>query len=236
MKRSLAARRSPEPDIAAVAALIGEPARGAMLTALLGGRALAAGELAQRAGVSPPAATAHLNKLLTGGLVRVQPAGRQRLFRMAGPEVGQALEALAVLARPVEVVALSQNLALNEMRAARTCYDHLAGRLGVGLTEALAARSFIVREGSASFELTEDGAAFLEKFGVDVAEARAKKRCFARQCIDLTERRPHLAGALGAALCECLFTNGWIERRSGRAVRLTPLGSAALAKLLSIGL
>ncbi|MGH7706547.1 MAG: ArsR/SmtB family transcription factor [Vulcanimicrobiaceae bacterium] len=231
MTKARFARHSPDPNVAEVAALIGDPGRAAILLALLDGRQLPASELARRAGLSPTAASAHLGKLVAGGLLLVERSGRQRLFRVGGADVGHAIEALAAIAKPPTIVALAQNAIAADMRIARSCYDHLAGRLGVGVTEALVARRAIVPDGSREYRVTRAGARFFAAFGVDVAAAQSSRRHFARQCVDWTERRAHLAGALGAAIRDRLLDAGWIQRtQASRALRITPAGHAALAE------
>jgi DNA-binding transcriptional ArsR family regulator len=228
MPTSHAARHSPDPDVAAVAALIGDPGRAAMLLALLGGHRLSAGDLALRGGVSPAAASAHLAKLVAGGLLRVERDGRHRLYDMAGPGVGRALEALAAIAAPPKIVGLTQNVQAARLRAARSCYDHLAGRLGVAVSDALIAQRFIGPTGERGFRITRRGRSFFLDFGIDLAAIEAGRRPVARQCIDWSEHRTHIAGALGAELRALCLARGWIERFPGsRALRITPSGSAA---------
>src|ERR1700736_2299422 len=237
MLRPRAARYSPDPENTGIAALIGEPSRAAMLLSLLDGRRLAASELALRANTSPTAASGHLAKLVAGGLLRVERAGRQRLYQIANENVAHAIEALAVIAKPARIVALSQNIIASDLRAARSCYDHLAGRLGVGITEALVTRRAIVLDGPSDYRVTRFGEAFFAAFGVDVAQARANKRHFARQCLDWTEHRAHLAGALGAALRTCLFDRDWIRRtQPSRALRVTEAGRKAFKDEFAIDL
>lgn len=208
-----------------------------MLLSLLDGRSLPASELARRAGTSPTAASGHLAKLVAGGLLRVERAGRLRLYQVANGDVAHAIEALAVIAQPTRITALSQNIIASNLQTARSCYDHLAGRLGVGLTEALVARRAIVPDGPSDYRLTRLGAAFFANMGVDVAQARAKKRHFARQCLDWTEHRAHLAGALGATLGTCLFDRDWIRRtQTSRALRITDAGRKALKEEFAIEL
>ncbi|MGW0805829.1 ArsR/SmtB family transcription factor [Nonomuraea sp. NPDC002799] len=214
-------------DIAPVAALIADPTRAAMLTALLGGRALAAGELAGLAGVSAATASAHLSRLLDGRLVDVVRQGRHRYYRLAGHEVAEVLEVLArVSARP-PVRSLRQSRQARLLEEARTCYDHLAGRAGVGLLDRLT-------EGGhyAGQDLTESGERLLTGFGVDVAGARGSRRRFAPACLDWTERRSHLGGALGAAITEVLLERGWYRRGTiPRAVVRTEEGRQGLEAL-----
>ncbi|MFC4783723.1 ArsR/SmtB family transcription factor [Nocardioides sp. MAHUQ-72] len=216
-------------DLAAVGALIGDPSRARMLDSLMGGRALAAGELARVAGVGRSTASEHLARLLEGGLVEVVAQGRHRYYRLAGPEVGAALEALSHVAPPRPVTSLRQSGHAQALGFARTCYDHLAGRCGVELHDALLARGWL----SEAYDVTAAGEAGLAGLGVDVAATRARRRTFARPCLDWTERRSHLAGGLAASITEALVVGGWFVRRSSdsRALRLTPAGSAGLAAL-----
>jgi DNA-binding transcriptional ArsR family regulator len=237
MAKSIGLAFSPEPDFSRTAALIGDPARAAMLCALFDGGEMTASELACRAGVAPNVASAHLAKLRDGGLLTMRPEGRQRLFRIANENVSQALEALTAISEPARIVSLSQSRISAELQAARSCYDHLAGRLGVAVTDALVSRAFIAPSGGRAFELSPKGAEFFSHLGIDVGGLRAQRRAFARQCIDWSERRPHLAGALGAALHHAFIANRWIERNaSNRAVRLTPAGQSWLESVLYVDL
>jgi DNA-binding transcriptional ArsR family regulator len=218
-------------DIAAVAALIGEPARAAVLDALLDGGALPASELARRAGVTPSTTSAHLARLTAGGLLLCEPAGRERRYRLASPDVAEVLEALARIAPRREVRSLRGAGRAEAIRAARTCYDHLAGRLGVDVTEALVGRGALVLRDSA-YEVTASGEALLAELGVDVATARGRRRSFARACLDWSERRPHLAGSLGAALADAFLARRWVERRpADRGLKVTPAGRRELTRL-----
>ena len=217
-------------DLAAAARLIGEPARAAMLEALLAGKALAAGELARIAGVSAATASEHLARLRDGGLVTTVATGRHRYYRLASAEVAQVLEALALVSPPRPVKTLRQSRAILAMSGARTCYDHLAGRVGVGIHDALTGRDAL-RVGPDGYDLTAAGELYLVGIGVDVAAARARRRSFARPCLDVTERRPHLAGALGAAICARLLDAGWLVHRAAgqRGLRVTDAGRDRLA-------
>ena len=203
-----------------------------MLDALMDGDARPAGELARRAGVAPSTASEHLMRLVEGRLLVVEPRGRERRYRLASADVTEVLEALSRLGSEAPVNSLRAAGRTEALRAARTCYDHLAGRFGVAVTEALVARDVLdIRDGS--FALTDDGEVFLVNLGVDVAGARAHKRVFARACLDWSERRPHLAGALGAALADAALDQGWVRRRpNDRALRVTPKGAAELRELL----
>lgn len=217
-------RHAVDPNVAEIAALIGDPARSAILLALLDGRELAASELAFRAGASSQAASAHLKKLVAGGMLAARAAGRQRLFVLASAEVGDALEALATIARPAPIVALSQNTAMQSFRAARSCYDHLAGRLGVALTDHFV-ECRAIRLSNGEFKLTRAGEKFFRAMGIDVERARTSRRAFAKVCTDLTERRPHLAGSLGACVLEHFVSGGWLARHPhDRSLRITPEG------------
>ncbi|BCJ35746.1 transcriptional regulator [Actinocatenispora thailandica] len=222
-------------DVAAVARLIGEPARAAMLDALLAGRALAAGELARIAGVSPGTASEHLARLRDGGLVEVVAAGRHRYHRLASPEVGQVLEALALVGQPKPVRTLRQSRANAALLVARTCYDHLAGQVGVAVHDALVSREAL-RTVPNGYQLTPAGGQLLTGLGVDVAAARSARRAFARPCLDFTERRSHLAGALGAALCAHFLSHGLLVLRASghRGLRVTDGGRRMLADTFGI--
>ncbi|MBV8152959.1 MAG: winged helix-turn-helix transcriptional regulator [Candidatus Eremiobacteraeota bacterium] len=225
---------SPDPDVAAAAALFAEPARAAILYALLGGGELPASELAFRASASPQAASAHLAKLVNGGLLAVRAAGRQKFFRLASGEVGRAMEALAALAAPVRVRALAQDSAMRRLREARSCYDHLAGRVGVAITDGLTERGLVRRTGNA-FAVTAAGARFFGALGIDLEPLRERHRSFARACMDWTERRPHVAGALGAALLQRFLEEGWFERAAcDRALRVTVSGRRNLSRRFEV--
>lgn len=217
-----------DPDIASVAAAVGEPSRAAMLVALLEGPPLAARELARRAGVSAQTASSHLARLVEARLLTSRTQGRQRMFQLAGPEVVTLLEALAVLAPRTPAHLVTDGRGATALREARTCYDHLAGQLGIRVTDFLLERAFLLRQGDA-FQVTRTGDAWLRDFGIPMDALRAGRRPLTRACLDWSERRPHLAGSLGAALAERFFERGWLTRLRGtRAVRLTERGRAAL--------
>ncbi len=210
-----------------IAGLIGEAGRIRMLTALLDGRAHSATELATAAGVSPQTASSHLYKLLAGELVVCEPKGRQRLFRLRGPEVAAAIEGLGALAQ--EPVA-----AVPEIRFARTCYDHLAGMLSIALATRLLNEG-VLRQREGEFCLTAAGARFLGTLGVDAEPLRLLRRSFARKCLDWTERQNHVGGAVGAALLERFFEMRWIARiRNTRAVRVTERGEREFERVFGI--
>ena len=197
--------------MARIAGLVGDPTRAAMLVALLDGRPRTAGELGRLGGVAPSTASGHLAQLLEGGLVACEADGRRRLYRLASPETAELLEALARLAPPTRPRSLRGVDRAHALRAARLCYDHLAGVLGVAVTEGLVGRGVLqlAPDGSA-YGVTSDGEAWLDRLGVDVAAARLRRRSFARACLDWSERRPHLAGALGAVWrARFSATAGW---------------------------
>lgn len=228
------------PSIAAIAetaALLGEPARTAMLAALLDGRALTAGELAATAGVTPQTASLHLGRLTEAGLLAVERQGRHRYHRLASPAVAQLLEGLMQVAdaSPTRRPPRRTGPADEALRRARTCYDHLAGRLGVALTDALVARGQLELEADGG-ALTPAGEAFLDRLGLPAPSAAARRgRRFCRPCLDWSERRPHLAGALGAALCAHCFGQGWLRHLpDSRAVAVTPAGQLALARQFGV--
>ena len=227
-------------NVALIAGLIGEPSRAAVLMALIDGRALAASTLAQEAGVARSTISGHLGRLTDAGLITVEPSGRNRYYRLAGVEVADALESLARLAPPKPVRSLRQATRAHALRHARSCYDHLAGRLGVALTDALLQRGDLVTERSSSeatdpilgpgrahaFHLTEPGAEHLA--GLGVAVQPHSRRPLIRYCVDWSEQRPHLGGALGAAVMQMLLEREWVTRGNGRAILTTPAGEAAL--------
>lgn len=222
------------PNVAKVAALIGDAVRAKMLFALLDGRELTASELAFRGDASPQAASAHLAKLLEGGLISARSAGRQRLFRLASADIAHAIEVLASIAPVTPVTSLNQHTAMQRLRQARSCYDHLAGRLGVAITDALTEQRFLAAR-SDTFTVTGHGEQFFAEMGVDLDEVRASRRHFARACMDWTERRHHVAGALGAALLDRFLKNGWVLRNSReRSLQITAKGNDALRSAFSV--
>jgi DNA-binding transcriptional ArsR family regulator len=233
-------------DIAPVAALIADPTRAAILIALLDGRPLAAGELAHLAGVTAATASAHLARLLDGGMVTVTQQGRHRYYRLAGPRIAAVIEALAHISPRPAVRSLRQARQAAALAGARTCYDHLAGRAGVALLAALLDAKLLDRQilngwaadpavgpdqtYAGEFEVTREGAATLAAFGINLEEVRRSRRRFAGPCLDWTQRRPHLNGALGAAITARLLELRWFEHgRDRRALRLTAVGRDGLA-------
>jgi DNA-binding transcriptional ArsR family regulator len=223
-------------DLAAVAALIADPSRAAMLDALTGGVPLTAGELARVAGVAPSTATEHLDRLERGGLAISERRGRTRHVRLAGPDVARALEALAAIAPPKRASGLRAWQHGEALRSARSCYDHLAGLAGVALADALVERC-VLEPGDGGFAITPAGEEELAHFGLDLGAIRGARRATARACLDWSERRPHVAGALGAALFVELLDRRWLRRRpDGRALTLTPAGASGLASTFGVTL
>ncbi|MGH3716160.1 MAG: ArsR/SmtB family transcription factor [Micromonosporaceae bacterium] len=225
-------------SVARLAALLADPNRATICLALLDRRAWTAGELARLTGIAASTMSAHLDRLVAGELLVEERQGRHRYVRLASHQVAQLLEELTAYAAPV---APPRSLrAANASRAlayARTCYDHLAGRLGVGVLDALVDRGVVASTGVA---LTGDGERWFAELGVDVDELRSARRPVTRSCLDWTERRPHLAGSAGAALCQRWFDLGWIERPAAtraettRAVRVTVAGQRGFADSLGL--
>jgi DNA-binding transcriptional ArsR family regulator len=216
------------PGLARVAALLADPARAKMLWSLIDGTTRPAGELAYCANISAQSASGHLAKLVDGGLLAAEVQGRHRYFRIASAEVAGALEAMASLGvssrprsprppRPSPAVPV-------QFLQCRTCYGHLAGEMAVKVLAGMLRARWLVEDGR-DFELTAPGRRKLEELGVDLEEARKSRRVFARTCVDLTERRAHLGGALGDALLELYLERGWVLRqRRSRVVHITPKG------------
>lgn len=228
-------------QIAEIGMLVGEPARAAILGALMDGRALTATELSRIAGVTSQTASSHLARLTSANLVAVQKQGRHRYHRLARPEVARMLEGIMQIAsddgstRKRKVVTGPRDAA---MQRARTCYDHFAGRLGVAIADSLVAEG-VVELDSDSGLLTDRGTTFLSQRGIEVLDTRTTKRKSSRPvcrpCLDWSERRPHIAGKLGAAICTHYFDMGFVRRRNAtRALEITPAGTLALREMFGI--
>ncbi|MFJ4575265.1 ArsR/SmtB family transcription factor [Streptomyces sp. NPDC088846] len=223
------------PRLAALAALLADETRAAFCLALLDGRAWTAGELARYASVAPSTASEHLGKLVAGGLLAEERQGRHRYLRLADERTAHLVEDLAARVldgsapeRPHTLGAASAGSAL---RRGRTCYDHLAGRIGIAIADAMTVRGLLSQD--TGFALTDDGLGWFDGLGIGL-ESRSR-RPLVRSCLDWTERRPHLAGAAGAALCRHALDAGWCVRiGSGRAVKATPEGERALHEHLGI--
>jgi DNA-binding transcriptional ArsR family regulator len=242
-----------EADIAKVAALIADPARSRILLALGDGRALPATVLASEAGVAASTTSAHLGKLVNGGLLTVRPQGRHRYYELAGPAVAEILERLMTLAPAAPVRSLRDGTRANAVRSARTCYDHLAGMLGAGLMAAMLERELLTG-GDGTFTpetrdrlsgpgraydyaLTARGSSELTAFGIELDALARLRRPLIRYCVDWSEQRHHLAGALGAAIASRCLELGWMKRaRTGRAVHVTPVGRHGLADVFGLTL
>jgi len=222
--------------MAEVAALVGDPARANILAALMGGQALTAGELVHAAGVSPQTTSGHLGKLADGQLIACVKQGRHRYYRIATPRVAEMLEGImAVIADSPPRHRPASKLD-DAMRNARTCYDHVAGKLGVGITDALCAHMQLVLTDEGG-EVTDTGVTFLQELGVDLATARSRRRIFCRPCLDWTERRPHLGGTVGAVLAQRCFDLKWLQRmRDSRALIVTPAGRRGLNDAFGLSL
>jgi DNA-binding transcriptional ArsR family regulator len=244
-------------DIARAAAMFADPARARILTALSDGRSLAASVLANEAGLSAPGVSAHLGKLREAGLVQVETSGRHRFYSLARPDIVDILESLARIAPAQPVTSLKACTRAQALRFARTCYDHLAGRLGVAVTAALLERGALVSTDGVPgnerrthdrissqlpthpYTLGPHAVSVFAKLGVDLDAARARsRRPLLRFCLDWSEQRHHLAGALGAELADSLQNAGWVRRRQPgqRALTVTPEGAAKLHEHLDVDL
>jgi DNA-binding transcriptional ArsR family regulator len=242
-------------DIAMVGALLADPTRARVLIALADGRALPASVLAVEAGVAASTASEHLARLVAGGLLTVERSGRHRYYRLAGAEVGAVIEALAVLAPARPVRSLRESTRAAAMRRARTCYDHLAGALGVAVTLGLVDRGALTRTDGRPgveradgdrpaapvpvhpYQLGPAAASVLAELGVDLAEVQASRRPPLRFCVDWSEQRHHLSGGLGAAVLAGMRSAGWVRGHdSSRGLTLTEPGADALHRVLGVTL
>jgi len=225
-------------SIPRIANLFADPARALILRTLIDGSMRPAGELAYTANISAQSASAHLMKLVDGGLLIAEAQGRHRYFRLANAQVADAIEALASLSvavRPREPrsVLPSRSVPIQFLNA-RTCYDHLAGEMAVRVCEAMTKSRWLAQEGQ-DFRVTRLGEKELAALDVDLSTARRSRRVFARACVDLTQRRPHIGGALGAALLDLYVERGWILRaRRSRVVSITPKGQDAFRRTFAM--
>jgi DNA-binding transcriptional ArsR family regulator len=219
--------------VAGVACLLGDRSRAAMCLAMLDGGAWTVSELADAAFVGRAAASEHVARLVEGGLVTTETQGRHKFVRLAGPQVAELVELLSGFGTAAPPRSLDAVRERRRLAAARTCYDHLAGRLGVAVHDALVGRRLLThRDG---LRLTPRGRDWFSGLGVDVAGLEAQRRVLLRECVDLTERTPHLAGSLGAALCDAFVAEDWVRRRHrSRTLEVTPLGERAVADLLGL--
>ncbi|EFU40695.1 putative transcriptional regulator, ArsR family protein [Paenibacillus vortex V453] len=225
---------NPNPNISQIASLVSDASRAAILTALLDGRYHPAGELAHMANIKPQTASFHLSKMVTANLVTVEKQGRHRYYGIANQEVARIMETLLSISPPVEIRSLNQALEHKAIRHARTCYDHLAGSLGIQLTDSLLSAGVLSDVGD-QFTVTEKGVAFFQTFQIDLERVKKKRRSFTHRCLDWSERRHHLAGALGHALLERLLELAWIQRMpKTRAISITPEGKRGLKETFHI--
>jgi len=222
------------PDITTIAALLGDPARANMLTALSAGQALTAGELAREAGVTAQTASSHLGKLAAASLIEGRKQGRHVYYALSGPDVAGVLEALTGLAERTGHTRVRTGPREPALRRARVCYDHLAGDLGVALLDSLTARKMILGSGE-SLVLSEAGETFMTALGLDVPALSALRRPLCKGCLDWSVRRSHLAGALGAALLSRFYALGWAQREAGtRVVSFSPRGLEAFREIFGV--
>jgi len=226
----------PDADLASVAALMADKHRAQMLLTLLGGTPMSGSALAEAAGKTPTLASAHLNKHVAGGLVRAKTSGRQQLYSIASEPVADALEVLILLAPATKVRSLGDASRARSLRWARMCYDHLAGAVGVSVTEALIGHGLVVEE-DGGFALGPGGAGEFGRFGIEVDRLERRTRPLLRPCLDWSERRYHLAGSLGTALTRSLIERRWITtREASRIVAVTEAGEAGLRDWLGVDL
>jgi len=221
----IAAAATTDVAVSRIAAAIGEPARVRMLYSLLDGHARTSTELAVVAGVSPSTASVHLNRLKTERLIRVMVQGKHHYYSLDGPQVASTLEGLSVLVGGVREKFVPQTP--SELRAARTCYDHMAGTLGVQLHDCFKARAWLAEgpKNSNTYELTAEGTKTVIALGVDLEAAQGLRRRFAYGCLDWSERRPHIGGALGAALLRMALKRKWVvQELDSRALNVTRVG------------
>lgn len=221
-------------NIAKVATLVSDASRAAMLTILMDGRFHPASELAYMAGIKPQTASFHLTKMVQAEIVTVEKQGRHRYYGIRDPKVAQVMEQLLSIAPPMEIRSLRQSSEDKAVRFARTCYDHLAGNVGVQLTDSLL-RMDVIYEEKKDFIVSEKGKEFFAHFQMDISQIKKKRRSFSPKCLDWSERRHHLAGSLGNALLERLFELNWIVRvPKTRAIHITPEGKKGLKETFSI--
>jgi len=225
---------STKSNVAMIASLVSEPSRAAILTALLDGRFHTASELAHMAGIKPQTASFHLAKMTEAHVVTVEKQGRHRYYGIQDPEVAQVMESLLSIAPPVPIKSFKQASENEAIRLARTCYDHVAGQLGVQLMSFFMQKG-ILFEDQDGLHITEPGEAFFTDFQIDLTKTRQKRRSFSHKCLDWSERRHHLAGALGSAVLDRLFELNWIERLpTTRAIRITAEGKRGFKERFSI--
>jgi DNA-binding transcriptional ArsR family regulator len=220
------------PNISRIAALIGDPARANILIALMDGRALTITELAQSAGVTIQTASGHLTKLGDAALTVTEKQGRHRYVRLSGPDIAEVLEMLMGIAQRTGAVRIRVGPKDAALRTARLCYDHLAGERGVELLDLILKHDLI--EGNAALHVTPAGRKFFTDFGVEMASLDANRRPVCRACLDWSERRHHLGGALGAALLNAFTNRGWAVRKAGRVVEFSQTGMKRFVEMVEV--
>ncbi|QSB09858.1 helix-turn-helix domain-containing protein [Lysinibacillus sp. FSL K6-0057] len=224
------------PNMAEVAALLGETSRATILASMMDGRFHTASELAYMAAIKPQTASFHLAKLVEGKLIKVEKQGRHRYFQLADEDIAQFLESFLAISPPPEVRSLKQSSQIKLLQDARTCYDHLAGKLGVQLTESMMNAGYIKLDDK-QFILTDEGTLFFTTFGIDLAALKRKRRSFSHACLDWSERRYHLAGALGSELLNQFFNLDWLIRvPSIRAIKVTEKGKIGFKEVFHLDL
>jgi DNA-binding transcriptional ArsR family regulator len=217
-------------EMAEVSSLIGDVSRANILAALMDGRALTALELSLAARVTPQTTSSHLAKLLNANLLAVEKQGRHRYYRLASPQVAQTLETIMALTSRGPTRHRAKSQVDDELRAARMCYDHVAGVLGVGISDALIRRGHIVFEGDAG-EVTESGREFFADLGIGLTAPVKSRRIFCRPCLDWSERRPHLAGHVGAKIAAFCLEQNWLTRKNdSRALTISRPGMKMLQR------
>lgn len=223
------------PDITYIASLIADKRRAIMLDALMSKEKLNATELAKKANITPQTASSHLTKLVAGGLINVESNGRSKFYNIARPEVAEALEALTLIGTQTTVKSLSYYDEVNQHQKARSCYDHLAGNLGVQITKKLVEKEYLIDGAEKDYVVSEKGEVFFRNFGIDLALLKKKKRHLARKCLDWSEQQYHLAGALGAAMQEKFLHQKWIYKKpDSRVILITETGSRNFSALFDI--
>ncbi len=222
-------------DIFEAIDLLAEKSRAKILVALSDGKSLPAGHLARIAGIALPTASLHLRRLTERGWIVVEKVGRHRYFRLApNEELQNAMEALSALTPKPKITSLKDSILIPSLRTGRTCYNHLAGILGVSVTDALIHKHVVIDDGI-TFSITHEGELWFSVFGIRLDEIRKKRRKFAPICVDWTERRHHIGGALGSAICQRFFELAWIEKAAdSRAVKITHAGVEGLQSIFGI--
>ena len=226
----------PEPDLATVASLIGDPSRASILSALMSGEALPASELAYRAQITPQTTSSHLTKLLEGGLIKVNKVGRHRYYSLKNHDVAQMLEVLQRIAPISKATPIRNRHISPELCFARTCYDHLAGKLGVAVTQVLIEQEYLIQD-EEIYTVTSKGEDLLNRWEIDVQSLQKQRRKFAFPCVDWSERNFHIAGSLGAAIAEYFFQSKWVKRiPHTRALAVTTLGDETIDRQFGLRL